>query len=90
MAVQYTREHVREHSHVYITITASTNVEVFSVSVGNVINHFNLGSKIVGITSDGGTNLVTRKATLDIASYNKVVFDLEKPMFVMVPCPCPF
>ena len=51
--------------------------------VGNVTNQFNLGSKIVGITSDGRANLSTCKAILESNFDNMGVFDLEKPMFDM-------
>ena len=35
------------------------------------------------MTSDGGTNLSRCKVVLDSNLYNKGVFELEKPMFVM-------
>ena len=37
--------------------TTSTDGESFAVLVGNAIKHLNLVPKIVGITSDSGTNL---------------------------------
>ena len=64
-------------------VTTSTDGYSLVVLVGNVINQFNLGLKLVGITSDGGTNLATCKAILE-SNFEKVgLFDLEKPMFVM-------
>ena len=57
-------------------IKTSTGGEVLVVSVGYVINQFNLWSKLVGITSDGGTNLATCKAILEITFDNMGVFDL--------------
>ena len=83
MTKHYIREHVREHSHIGMPITTSTYVDVLEVPVGNVINQFNLGSKLVGITSDGGTNLATCKAILESTFDNTGVFDLENPMFVI-------
>ena len=79
----YTCEHVRENAHIGIPITTSTDVESLAVPVGNVINQFNLGSKLVGITSDGGTNLVICKPILKSTFDNMGVFDLENPIFVM-------
>ena len=64
-------------------ITTSTDGDSIEVSVGNVINHFNLEYKRVGITSDRGTNLARCKAILESTFDNTRVFDLEKPMFVM-------
>ena len=43
--------------HIVIIITISTDGEILAVPVGNIINQFSLGPKIVGITGDGGTNL---------------------------------
>ena len=43
--------------HIVIIITISTDREILAVPVGNIINQFSLGPKIVGITGDGGTNL---------------------------------
>ena len=64
-------------------VTTSTDGYSLVVLVGNVINQFNLGLKLVGITIDGGTNLATCKAILE-SNFEKVgLFDLEKPMFVM-------
>ena len=51
--------------------------------VSNVINHVNLGSKLVFISSDGGNNLARRRAILEITFDNTGVFHLGKPMFVM-------
>ena len=83
MTAHYTRDHIRENSQIRMPITTSTDSEIIEVPVGNIINIFNLGSKLVDITSDGGTNLVTRKSILEIIFNNTGVFDLEKPMFVM-------
>ena len=65
MTENYTRNHVREHVHIGIPITTSTDGESLAVTVGNVINQFNLWSKLVGITSYGGTNLARCTAILD-------------------------
>ena len=83
MTEHYTRDHVRDHDHIVMPITTSTFGESISVTVGNVINQFNLGSKIVGITSDGGTNLVRCKAVLESTFDNTGMFDMENPMFLM-------
>ena len=64
-------------------VTPSTDGEIIEVPVGNLINQFNLGSKLFGITSDGRTNLATCKAILKSNFDNTGVFDLEKHMFVM-------
>ena len=37
--------------------TPSTDGEIIAVLVSNIINKFSLESKLVGIISDGGTNL---------------------------------
>ena len=63
-------------------IKTSTDGESLAFLVGNVINLFNLGSKLVVITSYGGTNLEICKAILEITLHNTGVFDLENPMFV--------
>ena len=52
MTAHHTREHVREHAHIGTPITTSTDGESLAVPIGNVINQFNLESKLVGITSD--------------------------------------
>ena len=83
MMASYTREHVREHDHIGMPITTSTDVDSIAVPVSNVINQFSLGSKLVGITSDGGTNLARCKAILESNFDNTVVFDLGGSMFVM-------
>ena len=83
MMAHYTCEHVREHVSISIPITTSTDGEIISVPVGNVINKFSLGSKLVGITSDGGTNLARCKDILDITFDKTGVFDLGKTIFVM-------
>ena len=56
MTAYYTSDHVREHNHTGIPITTSTDGDGIAVLVGYVINQFSLVSKLVGITSDGGTN----------------------------------
>ena len=56
MTKHYTHGNVRENAHIWIPITISTDGESLAVLVVNVINQFNLWSKRVGITSDGGTN----------------------------------
>ena len=62
MTAHYTRDHAREHSHIGMPTRTSTDGDSLSVTVVNVINHFSLGLKVVGITSDGGTNLAVFKA----------------------------
>ena len=63
-------------------ITASTDGGILAVLVSNVINQFSLGLKLVGITSDGRTNLARCKAILE-SNFDKMgVFDLVKTMFV--------
>ena len=79
MTAHYTRDHVRDHANIIIPIKTSTD----GVMVGNVINQFNIGYKLVSITRDGGTNLATCKAILESTFDNMGVFDLENPMFVM-------
>ena len=64
-------------------ITTSTGGDILAALVCDVINRFNLGSKLVGITSDGGTSLAICKAVLESNFNNMEVFDLEKPIFVM-------
>ena len=83
MTANYKREHFREHDHIRIPITKSTGGESLSVPVSNAIKQFNLGPKLVGITSDGRTNLSRCKAILESTFDNTGVFDLGKPMFVM-------
>ena len=83
MTAHYKCDHVRENSHIEMPIKTSTDGEIIAVPVGNVINQFNLGSKLVGITSDVGTNLVISKDILESTFGNTGLFDLEKPMFVM-------
>ena len=61
MMAHYVREHIREHTHIGIPIIASTYGECLAVLVINVINQFILGSKLVGITSEGRTNLARCK-----------------------------
>ena len=64
-------------------ITTSTDDDIIAVPVDNVFNHFSLGSKLVGITSDGGTDLAICKVILESNFDNMGVFDLENPMLVM-------
>ena len=79
----YTCEHVGEHYNINMPIIRSNDGESLSVMVSNVINQFSAGSKIVGITSDSGTNLAICKAILESTFEIMGVFDLVKPMFVM-------
>ena len=65
MTSHYTRDHVGEHDYVWIPITTSTDGDSLEVPVFNVINQLNLGSKIVGITSDVRTNLEICKVILE-------------------------
>ena len=83
MKTHHRRDHVRDHSHIGMPIATSTDGEILAVLFGNVINQFNLGSKLLGITSDGRTNLVTCKTILESNFDNMGLFDLENPMFVM-------
>ena len=64
-------------------ITTSTDDDIIAVPVDNVFNQFSLGSKLVGITSDGGTDLAICKVILESNFDNMGVFDLENPMLVM-------
>ena len=83
MREYYAHDHVRDHAHIKMPITTSNDDESLEVPIGNLNNLFNLGSKIVVITSDGETNLATCKSILENTFDNMGVFDLEKPMFVM-------
>ena len=83
MTEHYTRDHVRKHSHIWIPITTSTNGESLSITVLNVINQFILGSKLIDVTIDDGTNLERFKSILESNFDNTGVFDLGNPMFVM-------
>ena len=74
---------VKDNSHIGMPITTSTDGESLVFLVGNVINQFSLGLKLVVITSDVGTNLARCKAILDSTFDNTGVLDLGKPMFVM-------
>ena len=65
MTEHYICEHVIEHTHIGMPITPSTDGESLEFPVSNVINQFILGSKLVGITSDGGTKLDRCKVILD-------------------------
>ena len=82
MTAHYTHEYVRVHAHIGMLITESTDDDIIEVPVGNVINQLNLGQKIVGIPSDGGTNLETCKDILESNFDNMGVFGFEKPIFV--------
>ena len=77
MMTHYTCDHVREHVQIGMPITTSTYGESLAVLVGNVINQFNLVSKLFGITNDGGTKLAICKAILESNFDNTGVFDLE-------------
>ena len=77
----YTCEYFREHDHIGIPITTSSYCKSLAVPVSNVINQFSLGSKLVGITSDCGTNLERCKAISESNFDNIGVFELGEPMF---------
>ena len=79
----YTPDHVREHAHISIIITKSTNSEITADPVSNVINQFSLGLELVGINSDGRTNLARCKSILESNFDNTVVVDLGNTMFLM-------
>ena len=64
-------------------ITTSNDGGSLAVPVSNIINNFSLRLKLVGITSDGGTNLARYKAILEINFDNTGVFELLNPIFVM-------
>ena len=83
MTAHYTYDNFRKHAHIGMTITTSTDGDILAVLVSNVINQFCLGSKLVGITIDGGTNLAICTAILDSTFDNTRIFDMGKPMFVM-------
>ena len=83
LTAYYTREHVRESFRIGIPITKSTYCESLAVPVSNVIKQFSLGSKVLGMNSDGGTNLARFMAILESNFDNIGVNDLVKPMFVM-------
>ena len=83
LTAYYTREHVRESFRIGIPITKSTYSESLAVPVSNVIKQFSLGSKVLGMNSDGGTNLARFMAILESNFDNIGVNDLVKPMFVM-------
>ena len=83
MTAHYTLDHVKEHAHIGMPITTSTDGESIAVPVGNLINQFSLGSKLVSTASYGGTNLDRCKAILESTFDNTGVFDLVKPMFVV-------
>ena len=79
----YTHDHVREHACIRMPITTSIDEEIPEAPVNNVINQLNLGSKLVGKTSDGRSNLAMCKAILESNFDNMGVFDLKNIMFVM-------
>ena len=83
MTAHYTREHFKEYAHIGMPITTSTDGKSLEVTLDNVTNQFNLGSKLVGITSDGRTNLAICKAILESTFDITGVLDLGNPMFVM-------
>ena len=68
--------HAREHDPIGMPIITSTDGDSLLVPVRNLINQFNLGSKLVGISSDDGTNLERCKAVLEINFDNTGLFDL--------------
>ena len=79
----YTRDNVRDHTHIGIPITTSTDGEILAYTIVNVIHQFNLVSKLVGITSDGKTNLATGYDILESSFDNMGLFELKNPMFVI-------
>ena len=83
MTEHCTRDHVRNNSHIGMPIKTSTDGKSLTVPVGNVIKQFSLGSKVLGMNSDGGTNLARFMAILESNFDNIGVNDLVKPMFVM-------
>ena len=83
MMAHYTVDHVRDHAHTRMPITTSNYGESLAVPVGNVINQFNLVSKLVGIASNSENNLARCKDILESTFDNTEVFDLERPIFVM-------
>ena len=83
ITADYTHNHDRWPYHIGMIITTSTDGDSLVVPIGDLINQFNLGSKLAGITSDSGTNLEICKAFLEINFDNTGVFDLEKPMSLM-------
>ena len=76
MTAHYTSDNFREHDHIDMPITTSNDGEVLAVPVGNVTNKVNLGSKLVGITSDGRTILAICKAILESNFDNTGMIDL--------------
>ena len=83
MTAHYKKYHVRDHSHINMPIKTSPDGESLAVSFRNVINQFSLGLKLVGITSDGGSNMERFKAILESTFDNTRFFDFRKPMFIM-------
>ena len=79
----YTNDNIREHYNIRMPITTSTDGDSLAVTVSNIINQFSMGSKLVVINSDGGTNLARFKSILESTFDNTGVFDLVKPMFVI-------
>ena len=57
MTAHYICDNVRGHGHIRMFTKISTDGESLAVPFDKVFNQFNLGSKLVGITSDDGPNL---------------------------------
>ena len=57
MTAHYICDNVMGHGHIRMFTKISTDGESLAVPFDKVSNQFNLGSKLVGITSDGGPNL---------------------------------
>ena len=71
-------------------ITTSTYVDSIAVTFSTVINQFSLWKKLVGIPSDGGTNLERCMVILESNFDNTGVLHLGKHTFCDgVPCPYP-
>ena len=83
MMAQLTHSRVREHAHIGMSITISTNDESISLTVSSVINQFSLGTKLFVIPNNGWTNLAICKEIFVSSFDNKVVFDLRRNMFVV-------
>ena len=74
MTAHLTHSRVREHAHIGMSITISTDGESLSLTVSSVINQFGLGTKLFLITNDGETNLAICKEILVSSFDNAVVF----------------
>ena len=83
MTEHYTHENFRENAQIRVPVTTSTYGESLVVPVVNLINQFGLSSKLVGINSDGRTNLARCKSILESNFDNTVVVDLGNTMFLM-------